>query len=170
MRPKDPIFTIVEFSVPSISSQNSSAAGDAYNDDTLSFTLEISNPNKDSRIYYNDIVLIFYFGQDTVGKKNISSFHQEKGKNFQERNHVDAEDQKVKRALAEAISNGHAELKVELSTVIQYKTWGIRSKHHGVNKQATIPVGSDGKISGKKKKIKLHNASKIFNLRNKKFL
>ncbi|XP_021642067.1 uncharacterized protein LOC110636599 [Hevea brasiliensis] len=139
-RPKEPTFTITEFSVPSISSQKSSAPGDAYQDDT-----------------------------DTVGKRKISSFKQEKDKKIQDRYNMDA-DEKVQRALANSISNGNAELKADLSTMIRYNTWGIRSKHHAIHLQATIPVGSDGKISGKKKKIKLHNLYKKWKLRDKRFL
>ncbi|KAJ9136296.1 hypothetical protein P3X46_033388 [Hevea brasiliensis] len=168
-RPKEPTFTITEFSVPSISSQKSSAPGDAYQDDTVSITLEIKNPNKDSSIYYNDTFFVLYFGQDTVGKRKISSFKQEKDKKIQDRYNMDA-DEKVQRALANSISNGNAELKADLSTMIRYNTWGIRSKHHAIHLQATIPVGSDGKISGKKKKIKLHNLYKKWKLRDKRFL
>ncbi|EEF43931.1 conserved hypothetical protein [Ricinus communis] len=68
--------------------------------------------------------------------------------------HVDSS-QKIEEALTRAISNGKAELKVELSTKILCKTWCIKSKHHGINLRASIPVGADGKISGKNKEIKL---------------
>ncbi|XP_050212604.1 protein NDR1-like [Mercurialis annua] len=151
IRPKHPTFTIDEFSVPN--NQNSST--DADQDFTLTYTLEISNSNKDSVIYYDDIFLIFNFGQDTLKRTKIPSFKQDKDKtrSIQVMERVDSS-QKVQKTLVKEIWSGQAELKVDLSTKIRYKTWGFKSKHHGMELHASIHIDKVGKISGKKKKVK----------------
>ncbi|XP_065879948.1 protein NDR1-like [Euphorbia lathyris] len=167
LTPKNPTFTIVELTLPS--SKNSSAGTDNQ-DGTISYTLEISNPSKDSTVYYDEILLVFYFGQDLIGNNKIPAFEQGKGDKIQKSNHVDANDKKVGRAISDGISKGKADLKVDLATKIKYKTWGVKSKHHEVKLEAEIPVGSDGKILGKKKHIQLRNPSKKWKLRANKFL
>ena len=68
-------------------------------------------------------------------------------------------------ALRNAIHNAIAELKVDLSTKIKYKTWGVKSKHHGIHKEGKLPVGKDGKKSNKKKKVKLRSVQAGTNVR-----
>ncbi|CAK9146808.1 unnamed protein product [Ilex paraguariensis] len=160
LRPKDPSYTIVDFSVP----VPDNGSGQDNQNGSLSYTLEIVNPNRDSDINYNDIFLLFYYNQDTIGEKTITHFHQGKDKTTQIMDHVNA-NARVWKALVNAISNKTGDLKVGLMTKIRYRTWGIKSKHHGMNLQGRVPIGSDGKISGKKKKIKLRNASKKWRVR-----
>ncbi|XVF40655.1 hypothetical protein PTKIN_Ptkin01aG0131700 [Pterospermum kingtungense] len=166
LRPKSPNYTIVNFSVPAVNDSNS-----ASDHGIIQYELDIENPNQDSGIYYDDIFLIFYHGTDTVASNTIPSFYQRKDTTRQIIDHVDV-DTRLWTALRNAIMNATAELRVNLSTKIKYKTWGIKSKHQGLYREGKIPVGKDGKISNKKKKVKLRRAraSKKWKLRATRFL
>ncbi|XP_062162976.1 protein NDR1-like [Alnus glutinosa] len=156
LRPRPPQCTIVDFSIP-----QSSLVNKEGQNGTILYNLEIENTNTDSRIYYDDIFLTFYFGEDTVGEKRIPSFHQGTGRTRQVIDYVDGNPRVWKSLLNALKSNAKAELKVGLLTRIRYKTWGKKSKHHKLELQGPLPVGSDGKILGKKKKkIKLRHTSK----------
>uniref|UniRef100_A0A5B7BV76 Uncharacterized protein n=1 Tax=Davidia involucrata TaxID=16924 RepID=A0A5B7BV76_DAVIN len=165
LRPKKPTYTITEFSVPVSNNGNSTSMADQGGQSgTLSYTLEIKNGNKDSSIYHENILLTFYYNQDSAGENTISGFHLGKDKTTQIMDHVDI-NARVWRPLLIAIANKTAEVRVDLVSSIQYRTWGRKSKHHGMNLQGRVKIGSDGKISGKKKKIKLGRASKKWSLR-----
>lgn len=165
LRPKSPTYTIVEFSVPrSISSNATSLVDQGSQDGAVLFNLEIDNPNQDSGIYHEDIFMTFYYGQDTVGQKTVPSFYQGKDETRQIVDRIDGNRQVWKTLLA-AIRNATAEMKVGLVTSIRYRTLGHKSKHHQMNLQGLIKIGSDGKILGKKKKVKLTHASKKWKLR-----
>ncbi|XP_004295247.1 PREDICTED: uncharacterized protein LOC101315418 [Fragaria vesca subsp. vesca] len=153
LRPKSPSYTIVDITIPSSGLENGEQNG------SIVYILEIENSNKDSSIFYDTSVLTFYYGQDKVAEKTIPPFHQGRRKTRSELGDMDANPQ-VWRAVRKSISNATVEFKVTLLTKIRYKTWGIKSKRHGQDLQGTIPIGKDGKLSGKKKKIKLSHASK----------
>ncbi|KAI4295842.1 hypothetical protein L6164_035842 [Bauhinia variegata] len=148
LRPKSPSYTIVFITIPQASGENS----------TIFYGLEIENPNKESSIFYDDISLSFLYGQETVGETSISSFHQGTDKTRLVANTVNAKSRTM-QSISNAISNATAELKVALATRLRYKTWGIKSKHHHVNLQGILPIGSDGKLSGKKVTLS-HNFKK----------
>ncbi|KAJ4703206.1 protein NDR1-like [Melia azedarach] len=158
LRPKSPTVTVVDLSVPPIDNSSSSAADDDDENDGLSYTIEIDNPNRDSTIYFDDILLMFFFGQDTAATDRISAFKLDKvSKN---RNRVKA-DARLWKALRSAISkNSTAPVKVDFSTRYRIKTMGLKSKRHEIKLQGDVQLGKDGKIFGKKKKIKLKHASK----------
>ncbi|KAL3742095.1 hypothetical protein ACJRO7_017559 [Eucalyptus globulus] len=155
LRPNQPSFTVVDLSVPTSNNiQNGSSS--------LTYELEIQNSNKDSGVYYDDILMTFFFGQDPVADDVISSFYQGKDKTHHVRQDAKAKNTQIWKGVARAVANATAQLKVSLATQVRYKTWGKKSKHHGMNLEGVVPIGSDGKISGKKKKkkkIKLHHAS-----------
>lgn len=154
LRPKQPAYTIMEFSVPT------SPVIQGGDNRTASFELEIQNPNQNSGIHFDDTLLTFFYGEDTLGQKTIPSFYQKKDSSSQIFDHVDA-DSRVWKKLVRVISNATAELKVAVATRIRYRTWGLTSKHKRINLHGKLPIGSDGKISGKKKKkIKLNQNSK----------
>ncbi|XP_059636002.1 protein NDR1-like [Cornus florida] len=160
LHPRSPTYTIVGFSVPVSNNGSNTATVGKGNDRnrTLTFYLEIENPNKDSSVYYDDILLKFYYNRVTVGKKALPSFRQGQDKTSQFIDRVDA-NAIVWKKLRNAIANKTAEVKVDLVTKFRYKMWGRMSKHHGMNLQGRVPIGSDGNISGKKK-IKLKRDSK----------
>ncbi|XP_021821570.1 protein NDR1-like [Prunus avium] len=153
LRPESPEYTIVDITIPKSDIDNGGQNG------SILYVLEIKNSNKDSSIYYDDTILRLYYGSDTVGEKTIPSFRQGRGKTREVTDSVDV-NPRVWKAIRNSISNATAELKVALLTRLRYRTWGVKSKHHGLHLQGKLLVGSDGKIFGKKKKIKLRRASK----------
>ncbi|THG06652.1 protein NDR1-like [Camellia sinensis] len=161
LHPRQPTYTIVQFSIPNPNNTNTnSTANEDSQSGTVLFELEIENPNQDSNIYHDDTFLTFYYSEEALGQKTISSFHQKKGTTSQIFDHVNT-DAQVWKKLLNAVWNATAELKVTVVSKIRYRMWGLTSKHHGINLQGNLPIGSDGKISGKKKKIKLgHNSKK----------
>lgn len=135
IRPKSPSYTITEFTV-----QNGS----------ISYALEIENPNKDSGIYFDDINLTFQNYQYIIGSINITHFYQDKGETTPKIGIVEVvRDQR--KQLEDQISSRKAQLQVFLVTRIQYRTWGIKSRHHKMQPNGQLPVGTDGKIPGKTK-------------------
>ncbi|KAK8618315.1 hypothetical protein V6N13_132310 [Hibiscus sabdariffa] len=154
--PRSPTFIIVNFSVPTANDKDASDHG------TIQYELDITNPNEDSGIDYDDIVLVFYHGED-MGSRTIPSFYQEEDKTHLVIDQVDVET-RLWSGLQKAIRNATAELRADLSTKIKYRTWGIKTKHHGINREAKIRIGKDGKISNKKKKVKLGRPSKKLKL------
>ncbi|KAK2977262.1 hypothetical protein RJ640_005524 [Escallonia rubra] len=156
LRPKNPRYAIVDFSVQ-VPNSNATTGVNQGQNGTISFNLEIQNPNKDSSIYYEDILLTLFYNEDSVGQKMIPRFHQGKDKTTHIVDQMDAS-ARVRNTLLINMSNKTAELKASLATRIQYQTWGVKSKHHQMNMQGFVKIGSDGKISGKKK-IKLHRVS-----------
>ncbi|KAK6283619.1 hypothetical protein POUND7_002571 [Theobroma cacao] len=163
MRPKNPSYTILNLSVPALNDSNASGTG------IIQYELDIKNPNEDSGIYYDDILLIFYHGQDRVGDNTIPSFYQGKDKTREVLAHVNVETG-LWKALRSAILNATAEIKVDLSTKIKYKTWGMKSKHHDMHREGKVPIGKDGKIANKKKKVKLRRGSKKWKVRTTRLL
>lgn len=156
LRPKEPGFTITDISLPTSTDQNSSFCQDGG---SIYYVLEIKNPNKDSSIYYDNLTLTLHYNEDTVGTNTISHFHQGKDKTREVIEHFDAKGN-LWKALMRSIRNSTTNLKVNLEGGLRYRTWGIKSKHNRLNLQGTLPIGSDGKISGKKKKIKLKSSKK----------
>ncbi|XP_020217471.1 protein NDR1-like [Cajanus cajan] len=153
LRPKSPSYSILSISIeqPSNSNQNGS----------ILYSLEIKNQNKDSSIYYDDTILSFLYGQDEkeVGETTIGSFHQGTSNTREQSSTANARPRQIK-PLLNAISNATAELKVDLITRYRYKTWGIKSKFHGLHLRGILPIDSDGKLSRKKKKYPLTHYSK----------
>lgn len=158
LRPKTATVTVVELTIPPIG--DSSSATDGGNG-TLLYALEVENPNKDSSIDFDDVVLTFLFGQDTAATDTILSFDLDKDKKQEIRGQNVNVNARSWKALRTAVSkNGTALLKVDFSTKFRYKTIGIKSKHRGAKWQGDVQLGKDGKISGKKKRIKLKHTSK----------
>lgn len=153
LRPKSPSYSIVFISIEQPSNTNANG--------TIFYNLEIENTNKDSSIYYDDILLSFLFGQneDDVGQTTVGSFHQGTSNTRDVSSTVNAKPRPFK-PLLNAISNATAELKVAVMTRYRYKTWGIKSKFHGLHLKGILPIDSDGKLSRKKKKYRLSSNSK----------
>ncbi|KAK7308143.1 hypothetical protein VNO77_41740 [Canavalia gladiata] len=155
LRPKSPSYSIVCISIEQASNSNQNG--------TISYQLQIENPNKESSIYHDDIILSFLYGQmeDEVGEDTIGSFHQETGNTRDKIGTVNAKPRPFK-PLLNAISNATAELTVALKTKFRYKTWGIKSKSHGLHLKGILPIDSNGKLSRNKKKYPLSpNSQKI---------
>ncbi|XP_009340928.2 protein NDR1 [Pyrus x bretschneideri] len=163
LRPKDPVYTIVDINIPK------SDLEDGANNGSILYALQIENRNKDSSIFYDETVLTFLYGSDSVGEKHIPAFHQGRGKTRQVIDYVDV-NARVWKTIRKSLLNATAELKVALLSRVRYKTWGVKSKHHGLDLQGKLSIGSDGKIFGKKKKIKLGHSSKKWRRSNSRRL
>ncbi|KAM7254867.1 hypothetical protein ACFE04_020108 [Oxalis oulophora] len=165
IRPSSPEYAIVDFSVPTTNSTTSGNSGGNF-----SYYLEIRNPNKDSSIFFDDILLTFFNGQVKLATDTIHSYEHRKGR----KSIVFSRDLAVKpadwKSMQNAIRNATAEVKVSLATRFRFKTWGKKSKPHSANVEGQIPIGRNGNISGKKKKIKLTHKSKKQNARIRRFL
>ncbi|XP_059436966.1 NDR1/HIN1-like protein 2 [Corylus avellana] len=149
--PYPPRFYIVDFSIP----QSSLVSKEGQNG-TVLFSLEIENQNAVSTVYYDDIFLTFYFGEEIVGEKTIPAFHQRAGRSRKVFDYVDANPRVWKSFLNELISNAKAKLMVGVVSRIREKG----GKHHKLDLQRLLLVGKDGKISGKRrKKIKLRHTT-----------
>ncbi|KAK7405868.1 hypothetical protein VNO78_07478 [Psophocarpus tetragonolobus] len=81
------------------------------------------------------------WGQTTTGL-----FHQGTGKTRYVSDAVKCKPKPFKPLLY-AISNATAELKVALMTRYRYKTWGVKSKFHGLHLKGILPIDADGKLS-----------------------
>ncbi|KAJ1384390.1 Late embryogenesis abundant protein [Sesbania bispinosa] len=153
--PKSPSYSILFISIETPSCQNDT--------NKIFYSLEIENPNKDSGIYYDDIILSFLDGQqeddDKVGETTIGKFHQGVGKTRIVSDTVNFKPGALK-PLLNSMSNATAELKVALMTRFRYKTWGIKSKFHGLHLKGNLPIDSDGKLSRKKNKYPLSHSYK----------
>ncbi|KAF3959659.1 hypothetical protein CMV_015543 [Castanea mollissima] len=132
LRPKAPNYSIVDITIPP-----GSLASSEDQNATIYYDLEIENPNKDSSVYYDDVLFTFYYGQYTVGQKTIPSFHQGRSKTRQVVDYLEVKPS-VWKSFRNAISNGKAELKASLLTKVRYKTWGQRSKHHKLDLRCVL--------------------------------
>jgi hypothetical protein len=152
LTPYSPRFYIVDFSIP----QSSLVSKEGQNG-TILFSLEIENQNAVSTVYYDDIFLTFYYGEEIVGEKTIPAFHQRAGRSRKVFDYVDANPRVWKSFHSELMSNAKAKLMVGVASRIREK----RGKHHKLDLQRLLLVGKDGKILGKRrKKIKLRHSSR----------
>ncbi|KAF5195289.1 Ndr1-like [Thalictrum thalictroides] len=162
LRPQSPTYTITDFSIPSLDNQNQNTTSSVISNNsnsTVSLVLKIKNPNKDYSIYFDDINMKLYHGSDALGVTTIKAYKQDKKENENFPRTIDA-DGPLRNVLREILKNGTTELRVGLDTKIRFKIWGRKTKHHGVQLDGRVPIGKDGKISGKNKGIKLHKRSK----------
>ncbi|XP_077211535.1 protein NDR1-like [Tasmannia lanceolata] len=148
VRPKSPTYTVVELYIPT-----------GLNTTTISFDLEIYNPNKKAGIYFDNMNITLVYGNHTLDPATIESFFLGHHKIARRTESVTA-DRHFWRAVFRAVSNGTAYLNVGLATKVRYQILGRMTKHYGMEMQGEVPVGSDRKISGKRKKTKLHHAHK----------
>ncbi|KMT04019.1 hypothetical protein BVRB_8g187220 [Beta vulgaris subsp. vulgaris] len=161
LRHQPPSFTIVNFSAPL-----SNGSPQRHN---LYVTLNIENPSDVYSIIYDYAVLTVNYSQRTIGQTDLGISHQSKGKEISASCQVQADVQQWE-GLAEVISksSGEAMLKVEVKTGIRYHNMGHSSKQYNLTFQGQFKIGPDGKILGKKKKVKLCKGSCLKNVNEKK--
>ncbi|XP_043689430.1 protein NDR1-like [Telopea speciosissima] len=146
LRPKTPIYTIVNFYVPALDVKNITSPV-ATKNQSLFIDMEISNPNKGIGIYYNQMSLTFYYGEAIVGLSSIASFYQGHNKTTRREVRVTG-DQKLWKWASRPILNGTVDLTVGLVSPIRYKTFQFKSMPHLMELKAHVHLGSDGKIYG----------------------
>ncbi|XP_039139926.1 NDR1/HIN1-like protein 26 [Dioscorea cayenensis subsp. rotundata] len=143
LHPSKPTYTITQFSI----------SGDQNNS---SFTIEISNNNRGGRVYFSDINITIYIDEISAGNTMLPPFYQRHESTTTIMGGAKI-DQRVYGVL-----HGKAELKVGLVTRVKYKIWLWKSKLHGMDMVATLPLGGDGKLKIKKAKMhRRHTASAI---------
>ncbi|GMP72871.1 hypothetical protein CsSME_00030764 [Camellia sinensis var. sinensis] len=157
LSPTQPNYTIVSFHIsthPNHINTTTSRVNHGGHNVRLSFALEIQNPNQQYGVHHTNTLLKFYYGEYTLGEITVHRFHQKRGRTSQKLIHHVRAHARTK-LLKAAMSNSTVELKVSLVTRIRYELWGWTINHHQLTLQGQLPIGSDGKISGKKK-IKLY--------------
>ncbi|PIA31905.1 hypothetical protein AQUCO_04700043v1 [Aquilegia coerulea] len=161
LRPQSPTCIVIDLSIPSLDNQNHNTTSsiNSTSQSNVLLVLKIKNPNKDYSIYFDDINVKLYHGSDVIGTTTIKAFKQDKKENDNFPQTIDA-DGPLRNVLTEIVKNGKTELRVGLDTKIRYKIWGRKTKHHGIKLDGRVPIGKDGKFSGKKKGVKLHKPSK----------
>ncbi len=73
LRPRSPNLAIIDFSIPPLNRSDDSGGG------KVSYELQFKNPNTDSGIYYDPLMVGLFYGEiELIGTKNRSSFRQKK--------------------------------------------------------------------------------------------
>ncbi|KAJ0983160.1 hypothetical protein J5N97_011501 [Dioscorea zingiberensis] len=146
LHPSKPTYTIIDFSI----------SGDGSN---TSFTVEIANNNKGGGIYYSGMNVTLYIEEVNAGNTMLPSFYQR-----HERTTLMVGSAKINHTVHEVL-NGRAALKVGLVAKVRYKIWLWRSRFHGMDMLASVPVGRDGKL--KIKKAKMHARHQALRIKRK---
>ncbi|XP_068644970.1 protein NDR1-like [Aristolochia californica] len=155
LTPKKPTYTLVGLEILALRNRNATH-GSSKSSANISLELEIRNPNKKIGIYYEATHVTLFYGDHGVGQIVIGSFYQRGREIRREKQSVKAE-KPFWRAVFRAVSNRTtADLRVDVTTFVKYLTLGLKSKRQKMEADGWVPVGSDGMISGKRKRIKLH--------------
>ncbi|KAK9155852.1 hypothetical protein Sjap_003332 [Stephania japonica] len=163
LRTRSPNFSIQNLTIDQLPTTNiTNNSTTTSTNTTITFELEIENPNKDYNIWYSGVDLMWYHGGDTLGGASTvsKSFRQGKSEtnNFSNLK-VNVYGQNCTRFIQEVMSTGTVQLEARLVTEIKYRMGVLRSKRHGLNLKGSAEVGRDGKIKGKKKRMKLRKSS-----------
>ncbi|KAJ4977036.1 hypothetical protein NE237_002142 [Protea cynaroides] len=156
--PRNPRYTIIDFNVPALNTSIYSVGQEiSIRNTTITFRIEIENPNDDYTISSDETKVTLYYGNDSLGEipfKEIVSL--DKG-TVREDGVVNGDGEILQKAVSGAVRNQTKEfIRVNLMSTVRYKMWVWKSKHHRINMEAQVPVGKNGKISAKKKKVRLH--------------
>lgn len=137
MRPKTPVYTLLDFSVPI--NNNESEIGTTF------LVIKIWNKNyKDWDIYYDDTSVMCYHKQDTVEKTIIPRLHQKRHKTTTFLQLQLIVDRRTWSSLLKSIADkSTAKLQVDVATRIKYRMLGINIKHHWLN--CWVLAGVNGK-------------------------
>ncbi|KAK9267192.1 hypothetical protein L1049_009612 [Liquidambar formosana] len=151
------MYTITNLYIPALEGQNSTVhRNEVFRQNTsIIFNLEISNPNKGIGVYYDGINLTLYYTDAIVGVKSMPAFYQGHKKTTLHKVLVNASQQ-----FWRGIEGGTLYLRVYLETAVKYKIFRSKTKHHQIDLEAYVPIGSDGRITGEKS-IKLHHTLKL---------
>ncbi|KAF3451662.1 hypothetical protein FNV43_RR07758 [Rhamnella rubrinervis] len=151
--PKTPIYTITDVhSSWNYTSQvhNSSFTIRNMSSTSFIFNIKISNPNKRMGIYFDYVHLTLNHSGAIVGSKYLTGFYQGfKWSTTSCKVVVDISDQQfVMRGVAGAGgSSTTTDFRVGLEAAIQYEIFGLKTKHHLMDVAASVPIGSDGRLS-----------------------
>ncbi|KAF3620679.1 hypothetical protein FXO38_32232 [Capsicum annuum] len=145
--PKNPIFTIVDFSFLFFNIKNSSLHSD---NNSVILNLEIFNPNKGKSIYYNDINFALNYNGLVVGKNSTKGFYQ--GHKIITRKEVQM--YIVDELFWQEIGNGRSiDFVVGLETTVKFKILAWRTKPRWLKYVAymsNVTMSTNGTISSEK--------------------
>ncbi|OIT32515.1 hypothetical protein A4A49_27083 [Nicotiana attenuata] len=144
--PRNPIFTLVDFSFLDLNVKNSSLHGD---NNSVILNLEIFNPNKGMSIYYNDINFTLNYNGLVVGRSSTQGIYQGH-KNITRK---EVQMYNVDELFWRGIGNGSIDFVVRLETKVKFKIFKRRTKLREINYVAYISnmtISSNGTISGEK--------------------
>ncbi|XP_030967734.1 protein NDR1-like [Quercus lobata] len=164
LAPKSPIYIITNVHIPALHGRNSTshvyvssvAMNSTLNhtrDPSILLDLIFSNPNKRVGIYYKDIYITLFHCDAHIGSKLLPGFYQGYKNATTYEVLVEANKQFWKE-----ITNGTIDLRVCVENAVKYKIFVSKTKHYQIYTEAYVPVGSNGRMLGKKN-IKLHHIS-----------
>lgn len=165
LTPKSPIYIITNVHIPALYGRNSTShvyvsslvsmnsTSNHTRDPSVLLDLIFSNPNKRMGIYYNDIYITLFHGDVHIGSKLLPGFYQ--GYNNATTYEVLVE---ANKQFWKEITNGTIDLRVCLENAVKYKIFMSKTRHRQIYTEAYVPVGSNGRMLGKKN-IKLHHIS-----------
>ncbi|XP_043689774.1 uncharacterized protein LOC122640625 [Telopea speciosissima] len=171
--PRSPKYTINDFYVPAFNEAMNTTTTTkeiSIRNTTIIFHLEIENPNEDNTISSDAIKVTLFYGNDSLGETIFNQIVSLNKGSIIENGIVNGDRQLLQKAVSGVVRNrmttktktaaATADLRMDLVTGVKYKMWFWKSKHHGVNMEGKVPVGKDGKISAKNKKLRLHRSPK----------
>ncbi|KAK9133539.1 hypothetical protein Scep_013067 [Stephania cephalantha] len=164
LRTRTPNFSIQNLTIDPLPTTNITNTTTTATNTTITFDLEIENPNKDYNIWYSGVDLIWYHGGDTLGGASSTTVSKSFSQGKSETNNfsnlkVNVYGENCTRFIQELVTSETAKLEARLATEIKYRMGVLRSKRHGLNLKGSAEVGRDGKIKGKKKRMKLRKSS-----------
>ncbi|XP_075091883.1 protein NDR1-like [Nicotiana tabacum] len=142
--PRNPIFTLVDFSFLDLNVKNSSLLGD---NNSVILNLEIFNPNKGMSIYYNDINFTLNYNGLVVGRSSTQGIYQGH-KNIARK---EVQMYNVDELFWQGIGNGSIDFVVRFETKVKLKIFKWRTKLRQINYVAymsNMTMSSNGTISG----------------------
>eukprot|EP00268_Persea_americana_P013187 TRINITY_DN15753_c0_g1_i1.p1 TRINITY_DN15753_c0_g1~~TRINITY_DN15753_c0_g1_i1.p1 ORF type:complete len:190 (-),score=6.04 TRINITY_DN15753_c0_g1_i1:148-717(-) len=156
LRPRTPTFFIIDLDILALTHQDAIPAV-AHQNHSITFSLEIYNPNKRIDIYYNSTDITFHFSNVSVGAVMVGSFHQD----FRERTQINGSMNLMNRKLLKAIfgadSNTTIDLEVNVVTVVRYRIFGSKTRRRRIDVWGHVPIGSQGQMNETVKIIMTHH-------------
>lgn len=154
LKPISPVYMITNAYVPALNQHNSTEP--IRNNSVVNLNFELSNPNERIGIYYNDIIITLYYKDTVIGTNSLAGFYQGYKKATSYGVLVNATDdhQLLRRGVLTGNTTTVEMIRVCLKTAVRYKIFLSTTKHHRMNFEACICIGSDGRISGQRE-IKL---------------
>lgn len=149
LRPSSPSFTLTNFSINTTTSNNASS---------ISFSIDFSNDNKRGRVYYDKINIAVYSRNASIATTRVDAFDQGHEKSSSVSGEVFGGGREWDEVVKVIERRRRVRLRVELVAAVRYRIWLWRSRWHWMDVEAGISVGFGGKISGRRKKIKMHRA------------
>lgn len=154
LTPKAPIFIITNANASELNSKDFTLHhnGSSIRSTSYIINIEISNPNKRMGIYFNEIHLSIHHGGSPLDQTTLPGFYQ----GFKKTTLHEVEFHTDHQQVARGLFTGAETLLFNLETAIKYKIFRSKTKHHKIDLEADVPIGSDGRTVDSMQ-IKLHH-------------